>query len=163
MITCDVFDLDAVVEGRTLRWTASTDLPGGTRLIVSISRRYTNTRGEECLWSLWGDAVLLTATGPGDRNGATGSLDIDEGDARGLSQFNELLGPYSSGTVQPVGHEIHVQVTVGARQPMKAFGKNNCNFAGGMVADSGGINIVREEVVVLAEMRREYQPTEAEA
>src|SRR5687768_13720060 len=148
MITCDIFDLNAVVEGRTLRWSVSTDLPGGTRLIVDISRRYTNTRGDSCLWSLWGDAVLLTATGPGDRNGATGILNIDEGDAHGLARFNELLGPYSSGTVNPVRPEIHVQVTVGARQPMKAFGKNNCNLAGGMVADSGGINVVREEVIV---------------
>jgi hypothetical protein len=65
--------------------------------------------------------------------------------------------------VKPVAPEIHVQVTVGARQPMKAFAKNNCNLTGGMVAESGGINIVREEVVVSAEMRREYQPIEVEA
>lgn len=163
MITCDVFDLHVVVEGRTLRWSISTDLPGGTRLGVGVSRRYINTRGDQCLWSLWSEAVLLTATGPGDRNGAMGTLNIDEGDAHGLSQFNELLGPYSSGTMKHVGPEIHVQVTVGARQPMKAFGKNNCNLAGGMVVDSGGINIVEEEVVVSAEMRREYQPIEVEA
>jgi hypothetical protein len=163
MITCDVFDLDAVVEGRTLRWSVSTDLPGGTRLIVDISRRYTNTRGDECLWTLWGDAVLLTPTVRGDRNGASGTLNVDDGDARGLLQFNKLLGPYSSGTVRPVGTDIHVQVTVGARQPMKAYGKNNSNLAGGMVAESGGINIVREEVVVLAEMNSEYQPIGGEA
>jgi len=163
MITCDAFDLDLVVEGRTLRWTVSTDLPGGTRLIVDVSRRFINTRGDKCLWSLWNDAVLLIATGPGDRNVATGTLNVDEGDAHGLSQFNELLGPYSSGVAKPVGPEIYVEVTVGARQPMKAFGKNNCNLVGGMVAVSGGINIVRGEVVVSSEMRREYQPIEVEA
>lgn len=80
MITCDAFDLNLVVEGRTLRWTVSTDLPGGTRLIVDVSRRYINTRGDKCLWSLWNDAVLLTATSPGDRNVATGTLNVDEGD-----------------------------------------------------------------------------------
>ena len=163
MITCDLFDLDASVLGRTLRWSVSTDLPGGTRIIVDVSRRYINTRGDQRIWSLWGDGILLTATGPGSRNGAAGTLNIDEGDAHGLSQFNELLGPYSSGILKPVGPEIYVQVTVGARQPMKAFGKNNCNLAGGMVADSGGINIVREELVVSAEMRQEYQPIDVEA
>lgn len=162
MITCDVFDLNAVVDGRTLRWTVRTDLPGGTRIIVSVSRRYVDTRGDECVWSLWGDSVLLTATGPGDCVEAKGALNIDEGDAHGLSRFNELLGPYSSGIVNPVGPEIQVQVTVGARQPMKAFGKNNCNLSGGMVSNSGGINIVREVAVVSVEMCRENQPIDVD-
>ena len=163
MMTCDVFDLLVLVEGRTFRWTVSTDLPGGTRIIVDVSRRYNDTRGDECLWTLWNDAVLLTPTGPGDRNGATGTVDIDAGDAQGLSKFSELLGPYSSGIATPIGPAVYVEVTVGARQPMKAFGKNNCNLSGGMVVESGGINIVRKEAVFSVEMRREYQPIEVEA
>ncbi len=163
MVTCDVFDLHITVNDRMLGWNLSTDLPGGTRVMVDVFRRFTNTRGDPCVWSLWSDAILLTPTGPGDRNGASGNLNIDSGDAHGLSRFNALLGPYSSGILKPVDAEVHVQVTVGARQPMKAFGKNNCNLTGGMVVESGGINIVREEVVVVVEMRPEYQPIQFEA
>ena len=46
---------------------------------------------------------------------------------------------------------------------MKAFGKNNCNLSGDMVAESGGINTVRNEIVLSAEMRRDYQPIDVEA
>lgn len=162
VITCDIFDLSVVVENRTIRWSVSTDLPGGTQFIVDVSRRYTDTRGDSCLWSLWSGRVVLTEKSIGDRNGATGIVSIDDGDACGLAQFNELLGPYSSGTLGPVGPEIHVEATVGARQVMKAFGKNNCNLAGDMVANSGGINIVQAQVIVSVEMRPEYQPVEVE-
>lgn len=163
VITCDVFDIHAAVEGRILRWSVSTDLPGGTRLIVDVSRQYTDARCDKCVWSLWNDAVLLTPTGPGDRNGAIGTLNIDEGDAHGLSRFNKLLGPYSAGILKPVEHDLFLQVTVGARQPMKAFGKNNCNLTGDMVVDSGGINIVRKELALWVEIRHDYQPIEGQA
>ena len=160
MICCDVFDLHADIDGRVLHWSVSTDLPGGTRLIVGISREYTDTRGDKCIWSLWENAILLGPTGTGDRNGASGTLDIDEGDAHGLRRFNELLGSYSSGISTPVGDEIRIQAIVGARQPMKAFGKSNCNLAGDMVFDSGGINIVQEQATLTFAMRPEYQPIE---
>src|SRR5262249_1094889 len=137
MIVCDEFVLIANVRERTLEWSVHTDLPGGTRLIVDISRHYNNTRGDLCLWNLWNDAIILWTTGPGDLNGGTGSLNIDDGDAHGLANFSELLGPYSSGTVNLVGAEIYVQATIGARQPLKAFGKNNCNLAGNMVSVAG--------------------------
>src|SRR5882762_8403676 len=102
MITCDIFELNVTAEGRTLRWSISTDLPGGTCVSVSVSRSFVNTRGNECVWLLWDGAILLTGTGPGDRNGAAGELNIDEGDAHGLKSFNELLGPYSAGTTRLV-------------------------------------------------------------
>lgn len=129
---------------------------------MDVSRLYTDTRGDQCIWNLWNDAVLLTPVGPGDRNGANGSLDIDEGDAHGLSRFNELLVPYSSGIQKLIDHDVRVQATVGTRQPLKAFGKNNCNLEGGMVFNSGGINIVREEVILQIEMLSKYQPIEVE-
>jgi hypothetical protein len=162
MITCDVFDLDASIDGRTLHWKISTDLPGGTRIIVSVFRLYTNTGGDQCVWILWDDAVLLTPTGSGDCNGASGTLNIDQGDKNALAQFNELLGPYSSGVTSPIGDELRVQATVGGRQPLKAFGKNNCNLSGAMVVEASPVNIVREEVVLEVEMRPEFQPIEVD-
>ena len=83
-----------------------------------------------------------------------------KGDAHGLEQFNESLVPYSAGILKPVSPQLHVSATVGARQPMKAFGKNNCNRDGGMVSDAGDTKIVREEVVLALEMRPEFQPIE---
>ena len=161
MITCNVFDLQLAVDGRKLRWQISTDLPGGTRVIVDIRRYYENSEGEQQLWMLWSDSILLTNTGPGDFNGAAGEIDIDEGDARGLVEFNRLLGPYSSGAVKPVGPEVHVQATVGLRQPLKAFGKNNCNLSGDMVSeDSRGMHFVEREASASLEMSGKFQPVQ---
>jgi hypothetical protein len=104
--------------------------------------------------------VEVLTTDQGDLNGATGELEVDKGDKAGLAEFGELAGPYSKGIKEPVSDELTVSFILGARQPLRAFGKNNINLTGSMVRDSGGINVVSIESSVLVPIKPQLQPVD---
>lgn len=131
MIQCDVFEIEATVTpDRQVEWQVFTDLPCGTRVIYGFARLYTNYSDRPCVWTLEGDSVLLERSARGDLNGASGCLNIDQGDAAALQKFNKKLGDHSAGIKTPLSDDVRLSFTVGLRQPLKAFGKRNENLDG---------------------------------
>ncbi len=161
MIVCDIFDIEVDVENtnkRKLNWKFFTDLPCGTRVILYIQRLYTDFDDCECIWGLYNESFEVKRTDKGDFNGGYGELVVDNADASALKEFNNSLGAYSSGIKTPVSDNIIVSMVVGARQPLKAFGKNNINFSGQKVVGSGGINVVTVEHFVEVPIKSKFQP-----
>ena len=163
MPECNIFDIDlelAEQENRKLMWRVYTDLPCGTVLSYSCDRTYIDYEGAVCLWTLDHGAVEVSPTARGDLNGGSGEVQIDHGDQSALEEFNELLGSYSKGIKTPVGDELRVSFVLGARQPLRAFGKSNIRLSGAMVREAGGINVVESEAVISAPIQHRYQPVE---
>jgi hypothetical protein len=146
MIICDVFDGEVTLGGpndRILSWRYWTDLPAGTRVSLEISRRYMDHGGRQCLWTLHDEALVVGVAAHGDFNGGAGTLSVDDGDRVALQEFEESLTPHSAGIKTSPESTLWVSFIVGARQPLRAFGKDNANLDGGQVEVAGGVRIVR--------------------
>ena len=161
MIECNNFEIEIEIEEtkkRKLSWSFFTDLPCGTKVIISVERFYKDHDDSDCVWTLYNEGIEVTKTDNGDFNGNHGELVVDNADSVAFEDFNENLGPYSSGIKTPVTDSITVEVVVGARQPLKAFGKNNINMAGSQVVQSGNINVVRVSKNVSVPIKDKFQP-----
>ena len=136
MVECNVLDLvvDVNSETRTVTFTCYTDAPCGTFLIASAERRYKNHADDDCVWILFNDRLTVEPSDTGDLNSVSVTFSVDDGDSRALSSFNDSLGPYSKGMASPLSDTISISVILGGRQRLKAFGRNNCNLSGAMVA-----------------------------
>jgi hypothetical protein len=164
MIECDAFDVEIkVIESpdRIIAWELFTDLPCGTKVIVSCNRVYKDYDDEECVWTLDDDTFIVEPTSHGDLNGAKNKFDVDKADKKALVKFNDSITQYSSGIKTTVSDEINLSFIVGGGQIIKAFGKYNGNLTGSMVFDSGGIQIIEVESKVILPMSPKYQPTVA--
>ncbi len=161
---CDTFEAEARldIERRVLAWRYWTDLPAGTRISLDISRRYLAYDGRETLWTLHDEALLATAGARGDFNGGSGEISIDDGDLAARSDFESGLDHFSAGMKGLPGPAIHVSFCVGARQQIKAFGRDNVNLAGGMVELSGTTHIVLAERIVDCAMASVASPISEE-
>lgn len=165
-VRCDVFELEASVKDLStnpiLCYRFWTDLPAGTIVGLSCSRRYLDLSGDSCLWSMIQDGLLVQPKVYGDFCGGRGEIDVNSSDAEGRKEFDDLLGEFSSGIASPVGAEVHLVLSVGARQRLRAFGKNNRSLCGAMVFDAGGINCVQVEATLNVPMADKYQPIDQE-
>ena len=166
MISCNVFEMEAqLVEEpeRALRYSYWTDLPAGTLLIVDCTRSFTDYGGKKRHWVLFNDRLTVGPNTRGDFNGGAGEIRIAEGDQRALRQFEELLPHLSSGMQTPPTERIRLELCVGGRQRLKAFGKSNEALVGGMVSKMGDMRIVRVERTVQCPLEDRFNPlTEAE-
>ena len=135
MVECNVLDLavDINSETRTVTFTCYTDAPCGTHLIASAERRYQNRVGDDCVWILFSERLVVEPSDTGDLNSVSASFAVDDADSRALSSFNDSLGPYSKGMASTLSDTISISVVLGGRQRLKAFGRNNCNLSGAMV------------------------------
>lgn len=162
MIKCDVFELSAEVVEKTgklvLTYLFYTDLPPHTRAIVTLRRTFLNSRDEECVWGGFNSAEMLNPGVHGDYAGLAGEIDIAMSDQIGADRFREINQSFSAGISAPASDRLSLIVTVGARQRLRAFGKNNANLSGVMVVNSGGINVGESVVTVEVPMADELQP-----
>jgi hypothetical protein len=164
-LLCEVFEANLHVAnpyGRPeIHYELWTDLPDGTLVALGCYRNYTNWRNESCVWVMVQDALTVVPNIKGDYNGVAGVIDVVKGDLEAKEEFEELLRG-SAGIRTPVGDEIEVIFTVGARQRLKAFGKNNQNLVGRLIQERGPIHFIELKAIVNAPMRRDLQPLKTE-
>lgn len=161
-ILCELFEaeLSAVnAHGRPeIHYKLWTDLPAGTLVALGCYRSYTNWRNERCVWVMVQDALTIVPNVLGDWNGVVDTIDVIKGDLEAKKEFEDLLGGSSAGIRTPVEDEIEVVFTVGARQRLKAFGKNNENLVGPLIQKRGPIHYIELAATVNVPMRRDLQP-----
>lgn len=160
MLQCNYFEVSAhatAENSRQIGHRLLTDLPEGTVAIVNVSRYYLDCQGAKCVWTLFGERVSLTKM-KGDFNGFQDVFDIDTGDKRARASFERILSDYSSGIRGELSQEVFVSYTIGLKQRLKAFGKNNCNIEGQYVHDDGVIRIIRGETSVIISISEENKP-----
>jgi hypothetical protein len=160
MIECNRFDVSvsfADSEVPTIRYRILTDLPAGTRAIISAYRIYLDYEGNECVWSLFWDDFFF-GKAEGDVNGIEGTIDINTGDKIARKEFEDTLSDYSSGIEGELSNEIIVDATVGLRQRLKIFGKNNCNLLGQCVHDDGTMHLVKSGTSIFYPISDENSP-----
>ncbi len=161
MITCDLFELQLELsdsDNRSLKYMFYCDLPAGTRVVLSCQRTFKNTRGETCLWVGFNTALEIQSNVHGDYNGGVGVIDVDASDRKAFEQFKQINKGFSGGIQTPVSDNFTVVLTVGARQRLKAFGRNNSSLNGDMVGENGGINVVEVEKSCKIPVKDELQP-----
>lgn len=166
-IYCEVFEVEEVRvthrEGRPeIHYKLWTDLPAGTLPGLVCYRSYTNWRNEGCVWTMVEDELTIVPDIRGDYNGVVGNIDVIKADIKAKKRFEELLSDLSAGIRTPIGDEIEMIFTVGARQRLKAFGKNNANLTGPLVQEAGGVRYIELSTTVNAPMRRDLQPLRTE-
>jgi len=166
MIICDLYQLSAELKGesgrRKISYSLYSDLPAGTRAIISLERFYYNSRGEKCVWTGvgpgFGDEAFFKPNIYGDFAGLEDEIDVELFDRCALEEFEAIITSLSLGVVCRVSDELQLIISVGARQRIRAFGKNNENLTGGMVAKKGSVNIVEAEISFNAPVLAESQP-----
>src|SRR5688500_8041205 len=161
MIRCDHFSLDVAVERREsaqLVIQLVTDLPAGTLVNVDCTRVYLTLRDQPALWTLFDERLEIQPAFHGDFSGLERSIDVEAGDAEASAEFEEALGSFSSGIRTKVSDTVTVTATVGARQRLKAFGRNNENLRGSEVSQKGDLKIVQAVVEIDVPMREDQQP-----
>lgn len=161
MIICDIFELTLTLKdegGPFIEYNYYTDLPAGTRIFLSCERTYIDLSEEECVWGGYDEEIFVEPATYGDFNGGSGRIDVVESDKQALKLFNQINKNFSSSIKAPVSDVLTIDLIVGARQRLKAFGKNNSELSGQMVHDSGGINIVNVSESITLPMLSELQP-----
>ena len=161
MIRCDMFALEVTVERAAhslLEIRLTTDLPAGALVIVDCARTYETLRERQALWTVFNERFEVKPRVRGDFNGFTVSVDVDAGDEQASSEFEESLSDFSAGIRAPVSDSVTVTATLGGRQRLRPFGRNNENLSGSEVTTDGGIKIARAVVEVSVPMRAELQP-----
>ena len=163
MVQCNIFDfkldLKKSSNGAKVVYKYWTDLPCGTLVGLCFFRLYKDNADNDCMWTLFEEELTVAPKELGDFNGGHGTLYVERGDRNALEEFeDEAFGEFGTGINGRVSDEITFVLTVGARQRIKAFGKNNCNLSGSEVFESGGINIVEVEASILLPLEEELQP-----
>lgn len=165
MVECNLFELtvDLVEQDGTplIRYFFFTDLPAGTRVILSCQRTYTNVQGEQCVWVGHDEAVFTKPSVHGSYNGANGQIDVVASDRQAFQRFKQTRSSFSPGIASQVSSVVTVILTVGARQPIEAFGRNNVHLSGRMVRNRGEVNVVKVSKDIEVSVCKECQPTSA--
>lgn len=163
MIQCDLFETTArLVEDNLLQFQVTTDLPPGTRVLVSCERTFVNYLDEHCVWIGFNDFLEIPPGGNGC-NRAAATIDITASDNLASSSFRGIMKGNAAVIKAPVSDELRLVFTVGARQRLREFGKNNSQLVGKMVKSEGGVAFVSAVVCVHCPMATKYQPKIAQS
>lgn len=163
MVTCDIFDFTVVLqqlEEPTVFFRVLTDLPINTRVIACCERRYIDDDGNDCVWSGYSEALMITEAFDINMRGLEDTFSVYNSDrdaAATQDWINVGDGLYYSSRVSD---ELTITLTVGGRQRLREFGHKNCNLKGKMVVNSGGINIVRASATVVSPIDKRLLPQE---
>jgi hypothetical protein len=141
MVECSLFEVVVKCDERILYIDIKSDLPAGTRVIVSVFRTYRNLANEEELWQLLSEAIFLESL-QRELNGFSLSANIDELDGKAKEYFKSVIPSCPRGMTSLPSELINIRCSVGARQKLKLFGKMNKKLRGNKVVASGGINLV---------------------
>ena len=161
MVTCDVFEAELRARDQSpqvVEYLLYSDLPAGTQVVLSCQRTFYDMAGKLSIWPGWGDTLIIDPSIYGDFNGIRGTIDVGESDAEAFELFKDINRSCGRGIRSRVSDELTIIFTVGARQRLRIFGKNNCNLDGQMVHQHGGINIVEIECKIVVPMQDEFQP-----
>lgn len=159
MIRCDIFELRlSCGNGATIDYLLWTDLPAGTRVMVTCKRSFINLRNETRVWMGYNDALEVKPSVHGDFNGLKGTIDIRESDQIASSMFDSIQSAHSAGIQSKVSDEVVVVMSVGGRQRLRAFGKNNESLSGQMVDESASPRVVRVSKSLVIPMDNDLQP-----
>jgi len=159
MPTCDLFEVNITgLEPDTVDYLVYTDLPAGTRVLVTCQRSFVNLKSERRLWIGYDEALVIQPSIYGDFNGLRGRIDVVQSDRRALERFRNIDASWSSGIGSKVSDEVEIVFTVGARQRLRDYGRNNENLSGQMVSRSGDLKIVESRAAVIVPMHSELQP-----
>jgi hypothetical protein len=161
MLICDIFDVRASVidgENPTIEYLFYTDLPAGTRVILSCQRTYHDMASELSLWTGHSETMDVMPAVHGSYNGGRGRINVVESDKRGLALFQQINRSNGPGIKSKVSDELTLVFTVGARQRIRDFGKNNNELSGQMVNTAGGIHVVEVQQSIHIPMRDDIQP-----
>lgn len=159
MVRCDVFNVTVQLrQNDQLHFEFITDLPPGTRVLVTCERSFLNYTGANSVWTGFDDFVEVKPSATEHLNGATGTVDVVSSDQLASSFFKETMKGKASKVTSPVSDDLHLVFTVGARQRLAEFGKNNCELNGRMVVHEGGVPYVSVRASVTCPMAVKYQP-----
>ena len=161
MVTCDVFELKLnLTDGDTpaIDYVFYTDLPAGTRVVLSCQRTFVNMRDEQSLWVGYNEALEVKPSIHGDYNGGRGRIDVVSSDKKALQLFNQINSSLSPGIKSSVSDAFTVVLTVGARQRLRQFGKKNSELSGQMVSKRGDISVIEVSRSVHVPMKPSFQP-----
>lgn len=164
---CEIFEAEVGLGGSPgrpeIHYKLWTDLPAGTLMALSCYRSYLSWRNERAVWVMAEDELIVRPNVLGDFNGAQGVISVEKADLHAKKEFEQRLkSGFSAGIQTPVGDEVELIFTVGARQRLKAFGKNNRNLAGPLVQEEGGVRFVELRKKVKVPLRSDLQPLREE-
>ena len=161
MLICDVFDLRASLllgPPRRIRWELFTDLPAGACCTVAVERSYDNADGLLELWTLHEELVTVSAKLGYHLNGASGEIDVDQGDLEALKELLSDPDASGAGMQQLPSDDIEVSCILGGGQPLEVFGLNNTNLQGRQVTIAGDLRVIDVSTYVVAPMAEEIDP-----
>jgi hypothetical protein len=142
-IVCNEFDVVAHLQGTTLDIRLDTDLPDFTEIMVSVSRSYREKGNSQSRYPI--DYFSEKSTvGKWRTSHAVSVADQVFRDAlqKQLDRMAALGAPFE---VADVEDTIDVSITVPIHQANSAFGPENVNLVGDMVAEEG-FRVVRKEM-----------------
>jgi hypothetical protein len=141
MIMCNLFDVVVKVnnnENPVVVFAIKTDLPVGTQIIYSTDRLYKDAQGEDSLWVGQGERLTVIEGGE-----CKGSIDINSSDRLAFEYYRQInLGSSPTGMSNELSDTVIITFTVGGRQKLREFGRNNINLFGSLVKDCAGVKIV---------------------
>ena len=162
MVQCDVFEVKVDLEDESGRpylvWTFHTDLLAGTQVILACERTFSDMLGATCLWTGHNERLEVHPNVHGNYNGANGRIEVYASDKKARELFEEISTGSAPAIKTPVSDEMILSFTVGARQKLRAYGRNNTELRGKMVSANGDINVVVVSKSICIPMQRELQP-----
>ncbi|MCA9107476.1 MAG: hypothetical protein KDA83_18820 [Planctomycetales bacterium] len=158
MVVCERFDVIFGISGAdnpVLRFEILTDLPAGTLVIYSVRRTYRDSHGGDCAWVGKSDKIAIAEGGK-----CHGRIEINESDAIAAGHFRQIDSGSSAPRISGlVSDTLELSFVVGARQRLREFGRKNSEFAGTLVANRGGINVLEVSHEIMLPMKSSLQPT----
>lgn len=162
MVTCNLFELRLSIlnhDDPIVSYDFRTDMPPGTRVILTCQRTYLDASGSLSLWIGYNEMITLEAPIQDGCCQHHGQIDIDSSDQKAFDLFGRINSGDSPGVSTSISEEVTIVLTVGARQRLREFGRNNADLVGKMVLEDGDIRYVEISESILIPMNPAYQPS----
>jgi hypothetical protein len=162
MIACNLFEVNLSVSGEEnpiVDYLFYTDLPAGTQVILSCQRTYLDLRGSLSLWVGYNERLTVVPSVQDGYCGCRGRIDVVASDKKASDLFKQINSNSPPGISTPVSEMFTIVLTVGGRQRLKEFGRNNSELSGNLVSDRGGIKVVEVSREIRIPMKSAFQPT----
>jgi hypothetical protein len=144
-LVCNHFDVSASVlaDAKTIEFSLRSDLPPGTLVILSVQRKYLDYHGQPSIWVGHSERFALGDSRDVAGGVYSGFVDTFHSDTIAYNLFRRINTDGNSSTSSLPSNELDLIFTVGLRQQLKVFGKNNAFLSGSKVSKDGNISIVR--------------------
>lgn len=143
MPECNLFQLNATFADAPqpcLKVRLQTDLPVGTQVFISLTRRYTYVTGESRIWTLYQSGPhqidMVSPNAAAEFEEVIDLRQIEKGDKKAFAFF-QRIGDFRKALQSPVSDEISIRCVLPLSQISKGlrnvFGKGNVNLTGPLV------------------------------